>query len=319
MTSIAPLSGWMLDRVVLLLDAARPGFAGHYLRSSNERRQVVAALLSVTELDMETSGEAAEFLMTADHRSILHLAFGCVPHGFRAALGRSGPQPHDKGFYRQLFDLLSTGPRHVIAAILQSAALDPERLAIVTNIPADLCDTRILSKLTDRKHATDVALSVGLLHRRGVDRTALVEALRRTDKMNETIRRWSMRMTFPPGPIPASDGYRPIRSGIELTAIARKYRNCSRGFFASLMSGSHAFGEFRHEGEEVLLSFDRIQGVWITDGVYSYRNLAVHAALSRAAFAFAARHGVPDRKPDNNDKAVSALRRLARFHGDWGV
>ena len=319
MTSIAPLSGWMLDRVVLLLDAASPGFAGHYLRSSNERRQVVAAFLAVTELDAETSGEAAEFLMTADHRSILHLAFGCVPRGFRAALGRSGPQPHDKGYYHQLFDLLATGPRHVIAAILQSAALDPERLAIVTNSPADLCDTRILSKLKDRKHATDVALSIDLLHRRSVDRTAVVEALRRTDKVNETIKRWALRMSFPPGPIPASDGYRPIRSGIELTAIARKYRNCSRTFFASLMTGSHAFGELCHEGEEVLLSFDRIQGVWITDGVYSYRNLAVHAGLSRAAFAFAARHGVPDRKPDNSDKAVSALRRLARFHGDWGV
>ena len=319
MTSIAPLTGWMLDRVALLLDGARPGFAGHYLRSSNERRQVVAAFLAVTELDAETLGEAAEFLMAADHRSILHLAFGSVPHGFRAALGRSGPQPHDSGYYRQLFDLLSTGPRHVIAAILQSAALDPERLAIVKNSPDDLCDTRILSKLKDRKHAADVALSIDLLHRRGVDRTELIGALRRTDKMNETIKRWSMRMTFPPGPIPASDGYRPIKSGIELTAIARKYRNCSRGFFASLMSGSHSFGELRHEGEEVLLSFDKIQGMWIIDGVYSFRNLAVHAALSRAAFAFAARHGVPDRKPDSSDKAVSALRRLARYSGDWGV
>ncbi len=319
MTSIAPLSGWMLDRVVLLLDGARPGFAGHYLRSSYERRQVVAAFLAVTELDAETSGEAAEFLMAADHRSILHLAFGHVPPGFRAALGRSGPQPHDKEYYRQLFDLLSTGARHVIAAILQCPALNPERLNILTNCPADLCDTRILSKLKDRKHAADVALSVGLLHRRGVDRVKIVEALRRTDKVNETIKRWSMLMTFPPGPIPASDGYRPIRSGIELTAIARKYRNCSRGFFASLMSGSHAFGEYHHEGQEVLLSFDRIQGVWITDGVYSYRNLSVHVALSRAAFAFAARHGVPDRKPDNSDKAVSALRRLARYSGDWGV
>lgn len=318
MKTIAPLSGWMLDEIVRL-DEVRPGFAGHMLRSSAERRQVTAAFLSVIELDRETSGEAAEFLMTANHRSILHLAFGHVPPGLRAALGRSGPQSHERGYYRQLFDLLSTGPRHVVAAILQCPALNLERLNILTNCPDDLCDTRILSKLNDRKHAADVALSVDLLHRRGVDRPELVEALRRTAKINETIKRWSMRMTLPPGPIPAADGYRPIRSGIELATIARKYRNCSRGFFASLITGSHAFGEFRHEGEEVLLSFDRVQGVWITDGVYSYRNLAVHVGLSRAAFAFAARHGVPDRKPDNSDRAVSALRRLARYSGDWGA
>lgn len=85
------------------------------------------------------------------------------------------------------------------------------------------------------------------------------------------------------------------------------------------MTGEHAFGEFRHEGAEVLISFDRTDGMWIVDGIYTFRNLAVDVNLSRAAYAFAARHGVPDRRPDHGDKAVEALRRLARFHGDWGL
>lgn len=317
MKSIAPVSGWMLDRIALL-DEAKPGFAGHYLRASDERRQVTAAFLAVAVLDGDDTDEAAEFLIRAGHRTILHRAFGSVPPGLRAALGRSGPQPHEPEYYRHLFDLLSDGARHLIEAIWRSAILNPDRLAIITGCPVDLCDTRILDKVRDRKHATDVALSIDLLNRHGVDRSMLVEALRRADSINDAIKRWSMYMAFPSGPIPAADGYQPVRNGIELSEVARRYRNCVRGYFSSAMTGGHAFGEFRHEGAEVLISFDKTDGMWIADGVYGFRNLAVDAGTSRAAFAFAARHGIPDRRPDRGDKAVEALRRLARFHGDWG-
>lgn len=317
MKSIAPVSGWMLDRIVAL-DEVMPGFAGYVFRASAERRQVIAAFLSVAKLDGDGAGDTAEFLMRADHRSILHRAFGRVPPGLRAALGRSGSQPHEPAYYRQLFDLMSHGDRYLIKAIWQSAKLDPERLTIITGVPADLCDSRILTKIKDCKHATDVALSVDLLSRRGVDRAALIDALHQSDGINDAIKHWSMRMSFPPGPIPAAEGYRPIGTGIELAAIARKYRNCSRGYFSSVMVGTHAFGEFRCEGREVLISFDKTDGMWIVDGVYTFRNFDVDAGISRAAYAFAARQGVPDRRPDRSDKAVEALRRLGRFHGDWG-
>lgn len=316
MKSIAPFSGWMLDRIALL-DEATPGFAGHYLRASDERRQVIAAFLSATELDDGALNEAADFVMEADHRSILIRAFGSVPTGLRSALGRSGPQPHEPTYYRQIVTLLSGGNRRVIEAIWRSTVMNPDRVATITACPTDLCDSRILNKIKDRKHAADVVLSIDLLGRRGVDRASVVEALRRSDSINDTIKRWSLRMAFPTGPIPAADGYRPIRNGIELSEIARKYRNCSRGYFSSATSGGHAFGEFCHEGAEVLISFDKTDGMWIVDGVYTYRNFDVDAGISRAAFAFAARYGIPDRRPDRGDKAVEALRRLARYHGDW--
>lgn len=318
MESIAPISGWMLDRIVSL-DEVQPGFAGYALRASAERRQVIAAYLSMANNTDGSDQHIATFLTRADHRSILQRAFGRVPPGLRAALGRSGFQPHDPAYYRKLFDLLSGGPHHLIEVIWQSAKLDPDRLAIIADCPADLCDSRILTKIKDRKHATDVALSVDLLSRRGVDRAALIDALHQSDDINDAIKRWSMRMTFPSGPIPTAEGYRPIRTGLELARIARKYRNCVRGYFSSAMSGGHAFGELHHEGREVLISFDRTNGMWIVGGVYTYRNFDVHAGISRAAFAFAARHGIPDRRPDRGDKAVAALRRLAGFHGDWGL
>lgn len=318
MKSIAPFSGWMLDRIALL-DEATPGFAGHYLRASDERRQVIAAFLSATELDDGALNEAADFVMEADHRSILIRAFGSVPTGLRSALGRSGAQPHEPTYYRQIVTLLSGGNRRVVEAIWRSTVMNPDRVATITACPTDLCDSRILNKIKDRKHAADVALSVDLLSRRGVDRANIIEALRRSDSINDTIKRWSMRMAFPTGPIPAAEGYRPICNGIELAAIARKYRNCVRGYFSSAMTGRHTFGEFRYKGAEVLISFDKTDGMWIVDGVYGYRNHTVDVSLSRAAHAFVARHGVPDRRPDRGDKAVEALRRLARFHGDWGL
>lgn len=318
MRSIAPISGWMLNRIVRL-DEVMPGFAGYVFRASAERRQVMAAYFSMADNTDASDQHIATFLMRADHRTILHRAFGRVPPGLRAALDRSGFQPHDPVYYRKLFDMLSGGPRQLIEAIWQSAKLDPDRLAIIDDCPADLCDSRILTKIKDRKHATDVALSVDLLSRRGVNRAALIDALRRSDDINGAIKRWSMRMTFPPGPIAAAEGYRPIRTGLELARIARKYRNCVRGYFSSAMAGGHAFGELHHEGREVLISFERTNGMWIVDGVYTYRNLDVDAGVSLAAFAFAARFGVPDRRPDRSDKAVEALRRLGRFHSDWGL
>lgn len=318
MKSIAPIAGWMLERIVFL-DKVTPGFAGYVFRASAERRQVIAAYLSMANNTDGSDQHIATLLMRADHRSILHRAFGRVPPGLRAALGRSGPQPHERSYYQKLSDLLSGGPHHLIGAIWQSAKLDPDRLAIIADCPVDLCDSRILTKIRDRKHATDVALSVDLLVRRGVDRAALIDALRQSDDINDAIKRWSMRMPFPSGPIPAAEGYRPIRTGIELATIARKYRNCVRGYASSAMTGAHAFGEFHHEGQEVLISFDKADGMWIVDGVYTFRNFDVNAGISLAAFAFAARHGVPDRRPDRSDKAVEALRRLARYHGDWGL
>lgn len=52
MANIAPLSGWMLDRVIEI-DATHPGFAGYVFRASAERRQVTAAFLAVMDLEDE--------------------------------------------------------------------------------------------------------------------------------------------------------------------------------------------------------------------------------------------------------------------------
>lgn len=319
MGSIEPLSGWLLDRIVVL-DEAKPGFAGFMLRTSAERRQVVAAFLAAVDPADDMAEEAAHFLMGCRHHSILHLAFEHVPVGFRAALVRCGANVHDRDFYTRLWAVLTRGPQHIVTAIRHSAKLNPERLAIITGLPADLSDHRISAKIKDKAQADDIVLAVDLLVRRGLDRAAIVEALRQSTKLADTIKRWSLRIPFPRGPISASEHYRPVNNGVELAATAKRYRNCSRRYFTALLEADHAFGEFQQDDQRVLISFDRSQGYWSVDGVYGYRNGDVPAGVSSAAYAFAARHGVLARRAtDRGDKAMEALRRLSRHYMDWDV
>ena len=315
MANIAPLSGWMLDRVIEI-DVTHPGFAGYVFRASAERRQVTAAFLAVMDLEDEAKKEAAPFLMECGHNAILEMAFEYVPAGLRSALGRSGSQVHDPDYYRQLWAVLTRGPQQIVTAIRHSAKLNAERLAIITSLPADLSDHRISVKITDKAH--DIVLAVDLLERRGLDRAAIVEALCQSTKLSETIKRWSLRIPFPRGPISASEHYRPVNNGVELAATAKRYRNCSRRYFTALLEADHAFGEFEQDGQKVLISFDRSKGYWSVDGVYGYRNGDVPTGLSEAAYAFAARHGVLTRRAtDRGDKPMEALRRLSRHYMDW--
>lgn len=319
MESIEPISGWMLNSIVAL-DKVRSGFAGHMLRSSIERRQVVAAFLAAAGSTEDVDEETIHILMEGRHGAILRMAYEYVPAGFRTALAKCGAQPHDREFYSRLWSILKGGPCHAITAVQSAPTLDPDRLSIITSLPDDLCDRRISTKIKDKAQANDIVLAVDLLERRGLDRAEIVEALRRSTKLSDTIKRWSLRMPFPRGPIRACDGYRPIVDGLDLAATAKRYRNCSRRYFTSLLSADHAFGEFQHDEMAVLISFDRSQGYWLVEGIYAHRNGGVPPVVSEAAYAFAAKHGVMTRRMvDRSDNAMEALRRLSRYYADWDV
>lgn len=248
MDAIAPVSGWVLDQIAWL-DEAHSGFAGHHL----------AAHLSVISVPDEDRGEAACFLSSADHQSILRTAFGKVPSGLRRALAKSGASPWGKSYYRRLYDLLASDDPRVVEAIRHSNTLDPERLSIIEALAGKLCDSRIVNRITTSIEATDLTLVADLLERRGIERDAFVEALCRLP-VSATVQRWSLRLPFPSGPIPTCAGYRPVMDGVMLKRLARKYRNCMHGYLPNLIAGDHAFGEFHIDEQDVLISFDRSAG-----------------------------------------------------------
>lgn len=316
---IVPLKGWVLDRIVHL-DVVRPGFAGAYLRASGERRQVIAAFMAAIRVGREKEREAAAMLATADHRTILGHAFVTVPNGLRRALAKSGPQPHDPAYYRDLHQALLSGHQHVTTAIMQSSKLNPDRLSIITALPADLCDARIVHRIEARADAHDLTLVTGLLAERGIDRAEFIDALlRSTAPLKKVVQRWALQIAFPPHPIPAAEGYRPIRDGAELRKVALAYQNCSRRYTNASIVGENAFGEFTDgDGQKALICLQKHEGIWTIDGVYVRRNRQVAANLDKRAREFAARHGILERQyTTSSGDATAALKRFTRSVFDW--
>ncbi|WP_395330747.1 hypothetical protein WBP06_00460 [Novosphingobium sp. BL-8H] len=320
MATITPVSGWALDAIVAL-DEACPGFAGRFLRASNERRQVIAAFLSNISADHDAEGATGEYLGRANHRSILAQAFEHVPDGFRRALAKSGAHPHDAAYYRDLYDALAFGHLHVVTAIMHVTWLNPERLEIINMLPADLCDCRIIERIKDLQHARDLIAVIDLFEERTGRREGLVKALMASPAPIESIvRRWCRQIKYAEFPIEESASYRPIRDGLALHEVARRYRNCGRNYTATALLGESAFGEFiAEDGRRVLLCFDKSEGDWALDGVYARRNRPVPDSLGAQAREFVYIHDIRDRwdSSQTGNDVARALGRLLQPYSEW--
>lgn len=163
MQDIQRVEGWALNRIAAL-DLHAAGLAGSFLRASAERRQVIAALLSVTPPPSaaDDAKRPAEFIASADHRSILLQAFGSVPMGFRGALARCGHQPHAQGFYRLLHQTLEREDKtaQVIRRVMK---INPNRLRIAKLLPEEARTVSLVSIVASPSMARDVGTMITLL------------------------------------------------------------------------------------------------------------------------------------------------------------
>lgn len=197
---VEPFTGWMLNLAVAL-DEHLPGFAAHYLRASNEKRQVIAAFCAKRELSRPNIADAADFLMRGRHRTILHAGFGDVPVGFRGALARAGAQPHDPRFYRTLHRLLAKPPHpRIVSTITGIQRLDFQRIRILVILPEDLCSPEIVRAIHDIETAKSAIKVTGLLVEHGVDRSELTRAVRSAkdgEHLARLWKRWAVRCRLP--------------------------------------------------------------------------------------------------------------------------
>ena len=316
---IVSFDGWALEAVVDI-DIVCPGFAGVFLRASDERRQVITAFLATTEVADHQRADIGATLARSDHRTILGKAFGKSIPGLRGALSRSGPKPHNINYYKVLHNSLSDGPSHVISVIKQLDRLGPAELATIDILPPDLCDHRIITRLHGVDHAADFVRAVALMERHGVDRSSLVAALKKSSASIETVmQRWLLRLPLAVGPISETPGYRPIRDGRALRAAALRYRNCSRRYLLDSIAGESAFAEYCHpDGRQVLIHYQRMDGLWCLDGAYAARNRTVSDDLKKAVQGLAAKHGVVEyRASKQRDEDMAALRRFGRSAFAW--
>lgn len=316
--TIAPLTGWALDSIAEL-DRHAPGFAGSYLRASDERRQVIAAYLAVAPIPFDDGHRArlsADFLGGADHHAILNAGFGSVPTGLRGALARSGPQPLDRRYYERLFKLLKRPPhRGIISTINQLQQLDHKRLRIAQRLPEQVCCANVVSVITSIKEAHDVAALVDLLVTHGADADALFAAIRKVDSPRALARvwhRWSRKMMFGIHPVPASESYHPVVSANELRRLGLRFSNCADRYVVGCLDGLDAFAEFKAGGKALVVHLRRKQGEWMIEGMFGKHNACPSAALRAEAVEYLGQHGVGEKPPrETTFGAWEVLNRLA--------
>lgn len=319
MKAIFPVSGWCLARVVDL-DRYAPGIAGSFLRASNERRQVIAALLAARPApsSAEAAVELAKLASGARHSEMLEAAFTIVPSGLRGALARSGPQPHSRSYYRILYDLLSAGSASLAGVIQQLDSLDMCRLRTARSLPADICTVHLVKMISSARMATDVISLIDLLTRNGIERKGLAEALRRVTidtQLPDFWDRWSQKLSFPPHPVNGTEDYVPITNGAELRRTALIYRNCARRYLAQVMEGQSAFAEFHLAGKRAVVHLGRSEGAWVLEGMFGKDNSMIPFDLRTAAASYLADRGIQTPQVASNVEGEwAALRRLSRSH-----
>jgi len=314
-STVASLNGWMLETIVEI-DQHRPGFAGTYLRSSNERRQVIAAFCAVQK-DQEALRKDADFLLAARHQTVLAKAFRRVPTGLRGALARAGAQPHDKRFYSVLARTLTSPPHaRVVQAINQLSSIDLTRLRILRMLPPEVCAPAVVEALDDVRTTKDAVALVELIVSSGVDRQALATAITAVSNKAQLGRlwdRWAARCHFPAPPVHSGVGYHAISNGVELREMVRRYQNCSMRYLVEVLNGFSAFGVFPSEsGEAGMVVHLRLRaGRWEIEGFYGKHNSRPDRADRERATRFLISAGVAERTTVKNPSGPwDALRRL---------
>lgn len=168
---------WALQ-LIIEIDRFTP-FCGAFLRSSAERRQVIAAYLCAQSPVEEAMGRIGDFLRSADHFAILNAAYRNVPHGLRGALGRAGPTVHDQQFYSTLHQMLSVPALNQIKnCIARLPSFDFMMLETLNILPEPICRANVVEAIKSVTNAQDISASFHLLVGRGVDQEATATAVR---------------------------------------------------------------------------------------------------------------------------------------------
>lgn len=315
MPSMHFLSGWLLNRVVQL-DEAAPGLAGAMFRCSAERRQVVAAYLSQERPHRKFENDAAlgSFLVKARHDEILSSAFGTVPVGMRGALRRAGGRTHSRRYYAYLRQILGSDARPATKALIPHLTrVSPSILQTSRALSDDLQSPTLVSALKNSGTARDVNRLVDLLEDAGVDRAAMCHALTSAKKMEDVIAfagTWAFRATLPDHPVPQTDFYTPIQHASDLKHLALSYRNCLRSMLCNVLDGRSAFALFRSDEAEAVVHLVN-HGGWQLLEVCGQNNVQPDTKLRAKASDYLKSHGIVQRRRFRSDTSQwQSLRRL---------
>lgn len=316
MLANVPFSGWVLE-ASLALDNKCPGFCGHILRASHERRHVISAYLSMAKPARPFDCDRARgvFLMTAGHDEIIAAAFRDPSPRMRSALSRGGSQPYNRRYYPYLHALLTSKHRPAtLRAIRSLERVNPTRLRIARALPSNLQHASLIEVLQSADQARDLAKLVQMIVTAGADEKAVTGALRllrKGEDIRRFARRWSLRVRFPDHPVPPREGYLPIQDGISLDQMARSFANCSRSYTANLLEGRSAFAVVTVDDDSAVVHLVQHSGKWFLEDIYGPRNDDPAAAVVSWATEYLAAAGVSRRHVYRATGEWACLRRLA--------
>jgi hypothetical protein len=326
MKPIALAHGWALD-IAVELDRHSMGFAGHFLRASDERRQVITAYFAGSSLDHADpadGGEAsthARFLLESDHRAILEVAYGHVPRGMRRALGRSGSQPHEREFYGRLHRLLTEPPHAGFRdALGHMTGINLTQICVLERLPEHCCSARLANIMQSVEYVERAIGVMNLLVARGVGReplSAALVAVADRDQMRAFWQRWTLKATFPEHPVPPGTHYRPISTGAELRRMSLQLRNCSNRYIAAVIEGKAAFAETGEGKAQAVAHLRCLQGEWVLDSVYGPGNGLVDPSSEALIIEHLARWGVTERQVHSSSEVWEDLRRFTGGFNVW--
>jgi hypothetical protein len=304
-----------LDQIIAL-DVAHPGLAGHVFRASSERRNVIAAYVSVSmpRGGFRSSAEVGWFLVHANHDCILRAAFGFVPTGYRGALARTAVEIQPPRYYLYLHRLLS---RHddvsLLRLVQRRESLDLTRLRIARMLTPDLRSERLVKGLVSLDHAADLVRAVRLLELAGVDRAGMAGSLRTITTFSEfskVLQRWALKASLPGHPVPANAEYRPITTGEDLRRTALRFRNCMRNYLPSMLESRSAFAAFQHGDQEAIVHLVRRDERWELERLYGTANRPVTPELRSRAENYLATYHIGSRRRSTAKRRYDPLRHL---------
>lgn len=313
------------------LDRVAPGLAGHYLRASDERRQVIAAFLSTLPFGDRRSvalpdgcsqkAKIASLLQDGSHLEILRAAFDAVPVGFRGALRRTGSFAQSPRYYKLLHHLLGSKRRARIAELIRHLEeVDLDRLIVACILPAEMLHPGLVSRVENGAEARDMVSAIRLLRSAALDKEAFFQGLsvlRKRGNVRSYLANWLLRCRFAPSPIAANSKYRPVEDGETLVRKALQYRNCSRDYALDLLEGTRSLAEFMVPDGNVLIMLIQRNGEWLLEDVYAAQNRDVDHDIRRQAVDYCRMHGVAERgRSQRRETKYSGLRRLVP-RGGW--
>lgn len=319
--TIVSIGGWALQRLVEL-DEGHPGIAGHMLRASPERRQVLAAFFATARpyREFDSDGEIGSFLIEASHDAVLQAAYGTVPNGLRAALGRAGPIPHPRRFYRYLYALMAPGRQDIGKIVSRLPTVDLERLRVLRLLPTDMRQDNIIANIGGVADALDLRAFVSLLTDYDVDRSALIDALASASSkgaLTNLARRWALKARLPAHPVPASNAYRPITNGDQLRRAALRHRNCMRMYLVNILEHRSAFALFCHDDQEVVVHLLATDAGWELDSLYN-RTGPISLAARKIAEGHLRQHGVLFQSRSTTTRPLDPIRRMTAQYDPEG-